>query len=69
MRWLASGFFFVIALGCIFVALVSFISHSPDTARGVEVGVGVFFVLAGFAAVYGTVWVFRRWPRSNRRIS
>ena len=69
MRWLASGFFFVVALGCIFVALISFIGHSPDEARGVEVGVGVFLLLVSLGAMYGGVWVLRRWPKPTRRTS
>jgi hypothetical protein len=35
---------------------------NEDTARGVLVGVGVFFLLVAVVAVYGATWVFRRWP-------
>lgn len=65
MRWLASGFFLVIAAGCLFVSGVAFVDpwHSPDTPRGIVIGIGVFFLLLACGAAYGAVWAFRRLDR------
>ncbi len=68
MRWLASGYFFVGSAGCAFVSWAMLSGHwsSSDTARSVFVGAGVVFLLFACGAVYGGVWVFRRWPRRAR---
>jgi hypothetical protein len=77
VRWLASGFFVAAAVVCVLIGLRALIpTHAvelvgsvsfgtdEDTARGVLVGVGAFLLLVAIGAVYGAIWVFRRWPNS-----